>query len=64
MARSLYLGKSGGGDEQPNAHRNILDGMTDIEATRQRLGAIGARAAVFSSPAFHRLQVRHFALFD
>jgi stearoyl-CoA desaturase (Delta-9 desaturase) len=38
--------------------------MTDIEATPQRSGAIGATAAVFSSPTFHRLQLRHFVLFD
>lgn len=38
--------------------------MMNFEATRQRLGAIGATAPVFSSPAFHRLQLRHFALFD
>lgn len=38
--------------------------MTNIEAKRQRFGAIGATAPVFSSLAFHRLQLRHFALFD
>lgn len=38
--------------------------MTNIEVKGQRFGAIGAMAPVFSSPAFHRLQLRHFALFD
>ncbi len=38
--------------------------MTDIDATQPRLKSIGATAMVFSSPTFHRLQLRHFILFD
>jgi stearoyl-CoA desaturase (delta-9 desaturase) len=38
--------------------------MTDIDATQPRLNSIGATAMVFSSPTFHRLQLRHFVLFD
>lgn len=38
--------------------------MSDVDTTRLRGARSGATALVFSSPAFHRLQLRHFILFD
>lgn len=64
MARSPHLSKIGDGISDLTLTTIFWTGMTNIEVKGQRFGAIGAMTPVFSSPAFHRLQLRHFALFD